>query len=155
MLLTLFVDTFETRAVRECLDSIAILLVVLPGAFVPAALNVDVGAATVRLVVLPFAGVGILVYVIECSEALRKAHEPQTFILSAIRPNHRSFAVAESALPLSSVDSTRFIGVDPRGRALSSEVGLARECLPVLLVLKVLLSALEFRLFCCVLPSLH
>lgn len=93
------------------LNAPPVLLVVLPVAFVPGSLGVDVHPVAVALVVVPVALVHVAVGVVEPALALGHAVGPLALEHGPVRPTHGAVAVPEAAHPLSAVDRLAFVAV--------------------------------------------
>jgi hypothetical protein len=87
------------------------LLVLLPISLVAGPLNIGVDSVPIRFVVHPAAVVDVPIGVEELTSSACLVILPVALVAGRVHPDHRAFAVAESALPLACVDSSSSIGV--------------------------------------------
>ena len=115
------VVTFVSALVRPGFNATTVLEVVLPFTLVHGAIDVLVGARAVGLVVGPEAVVHVSVYMDELAPSVRPVLAPVTREFGAVGPSLFAMSVAESALPLASIDRLTFESI---GRALLARLVL-------------------------------
>ena len=96
------------RAISPAFLSMAVLQVILPLAFIPGAVHMDVDSVSVCLVVHPIALVDIAVDVNELALAVCSVVLPVAFVTGTVGPNLFSEAISEASDPLSIVSSACF-----------------------------------------------
>ena len=87
------------------------LLVLLPVALVPGALDIRINAEAIGLIIHPTALIDISISMEEFALAARLVVLPIALILGRVGPEHIASAVSQSTLPLACIHSTSHVSV--------------------------------------------
>ena len=106
MLATKGVVSFIARLVSPSFNTIAVLQVIFPHAFVLGAIHMLVDASAIGFVIGPVPVIDVAVHMNESAFPVRSIFSPFTAILRTIRPGLFTESISESTLPLACVHST-------------------------------------------------
>ena len=87
------------------------LLVLLPVALVPGALDIRIDAESIGLIIHPATLIDITISMKEFTLAARLVVLPIALILGRVGPEHIAAAVSQTALPLACIHSTSHVSV--------------------------------------------
>jgi hypothetical protein len=85
------------RALMPDFDTMPVLLVVLPLAFVPGSFGIDVSSSAISFIIAPLPFIDVAIDVIEFSMSEGLAVAPLSFIDCTIWPSHSATTMAESS----------------------------------------------------------